>query len=216
MNTRAQSTGGFTLFEALIAVALMGLILGVLATLTAQWLPNWHRGLAQVQRNEQVAVALDRLVADLSAAEYVSLNRASQPSFDGGPLSVIFVRTAIGPNTRPGLEIVRIAETADGAGRTLVRTRAPFAPTEPGNVVLDRLPFRDPVVLLRAPLGVTFAYAGRDGIWLDAWRGSSELPRAVRFLVRDMVRERPLAVSTATAIHVGMQMPEPEPDPSEQ
>ena len=39
-DTRA----GFTLLEALVATALMGLILAALATITAQWLPNWDRG----------------------------------------------------------------------------------------------------------------------------------------------------------------------------
>jgi general secretion pathway protein J len=206
-----RSDAGFTLFEALVGTALMGLILGALATVAAQWLPNWNRGLARVQRNEQVAIALDRLVADLSAAEHVFPNRmVRRPLFDGGELAVTFVRTAIGPNVRPGLEIVRIAETVDALGRVLVRTRAPFVPLATGDPLLDPIPFADPVVLLRSPLRVTFAYSRGDGTWANTWHGSSYLPAAVRFIVRDAVAGRALAVSTATRVYVQMAAPEPE------
>src|SRR5262245_38984581 len=55
-----KATAGFTLLEALIATALMAIILAALATITAQWLPNWNRGLARLQRNEHMALGLDR------------------------------------------------------------------------------------------------------------------------------------------------------------
>lgn len=202
---------GFSLVEALVATVLMGLIMGALATLTAQWLPNWNRGLARVQRTEQVAVALDRLVTDLAAAEYVFPNRdVKRPLFDGAELGVTFVRSAIGPNSR-GLDIVRIAETTDALGRVLVRTRAPFAPLPIGTASLEAVPFGDPVVLLRQPFRVAFAYAGVDGNWTNNWQGG-ELPSAVRIVVRDAVSERALAVSTATRVHVELPAPEPEPE----
>src|SRR4051794_36586824 len=87
---------GFTLIETLVALALMGLVLSALASLTAQWLPNWNRGLERIQRGELLGIALQRIGADLAAAEYVSSNRdARQPLFDGSELSVMFVRTAL-------------------------------------------------------------------------------------------------------------------------
>src|SRR5215471_20967656 len=74
---------GFTLMEVLMATALLGAILAALATITAQWLPNWNRGMARVQRNEQLALGLQRLVGDLSAAEFVSPGRDTvDPLFD--------------------------------------------------------------------------------------------------------------------------------------
>jgi general secretion pathway protein J len=204
-----QADSGFTMFEALVAIALMGLILGALATVTAQWLPNWTRGLVQAQRNEQVAIALNRLAADLSAAEYVSPNRSKNvPLFRGAELAVIFVRSALGPNSRPGLEIVQIAETTDSRGSALVRTRAPFVLLPTGDLSLDPIPFADPVVLLRAPFRITFAYAGPDGKWTSNWRNSGELPAAVRFDVR--AAERGFVISTATRIHAEMRAPQPE------
>ena len=43
-------SAGFTLFEALVSVALMSLIVASLSAVTGQWLPNWHRGFGNVQR----------------------------------------------------------------------------------------------------------------------------------------------------------------------
>lgn len=196
---------GFTLVEALLALALMGVILTALATVTAQWLPNWNRGFARVQRVEHLALGIERLVADLAAAESIRPGRESvQPLFDGAQLSVTFVRTALGPNTRSGLEIVRIAEMAGERGPTLVRTRAPFMPIVAG--VNDKNPpnFADPVVLMRAPYRVSFAYAGADRVWQDIWRGAYQLPAAIRVTVRDDATQRTLAISTATMVHVDL------------
>jgi general secretion pathway protein J len=157
---------GFTLIEALVATALMGFILAALATITAQWLPNWNHGVVRVQRNEQVALGLERLAADLAVADFISANNQTRkPFFDGASRSVTFVRTALGPDTGPGLEFVRIAEISSERGPVLVRTRAPFVPG------IDRQPnFTDPVVLLRAPYRLSFSYAGTDRNWRDDWR----------------------------------------------
>ena len=200
---------GFTMFEALVAIALMGLILGALAAVTAQWMPNWTRGLVQVQRNEQVAIALDRLVADLSAAEFVSPNRSTNaPLFRGAELAVTFVRSVLGPNSRPGLEIVQIVQTNDASGPVLVRMRAPFVMLPTGDLSIDQIPFADPVVLFRAPFRVAFAYAGPDSQWTNNWRSAGELPTAMRFDVRDA--ERRMVISTATRIHADIGAPRPE------
>lgn len=192
---------GFTMIETLIAVALMVTILVALATVTAQWLPSWNRGFARVQRTELAGLGLERLVADLAAAEFVPANaEATGPLFDGAELSVTFVRSAIGPDTRPGLEIVRIAETADERGTAMVRRRARFVPVAADGSV-EQPKFADPVVLLRAPYRVTFAYAGADRAWRDTWREPT-LPNAVRVMLRDAATAQPLAMSTATLIHI--------------
>jgi len=202
---RRQADAGFTLFEALAAVALMGLIVTALANVTAQWLPNWNRGQLRAQRNEQVAIALDRLVADLSAAEYVWPNRASKvPVFRGDASTLIFVRSAVGPNSRPGLEIVQISEIIDKEGPAVVRTRAPFVPLPTGDLSVDPIPFADPVVLLRAPYHIAFEYAGPDGVWGNAWP-PGDMPAAIRFDIRDA--DGRALLSTATRVHVQMRAP---------
>src|SRR5580692_4798123 len=122
---------GFTLLEMMIAVMMMVFILVALATVTAQWLPNWNHGMARVERDERLAFALNRIVEELAVAEFVPANTAVKtPYFDGTELSVSFVRTAVGPSSRPGLEIVRFQEMADAGGPALVRSRALFVPMD--------------------------------------------------------------------------------------
>src|SRR5262249_40884272 len=80
----SPTTAGFTLIEALIAMAMMAMILTARATLTRQWLPNWNRGLTRVQRSEHLALALERIAADLAAAQFVpKMAGGRAPYFDG-------------------------------------------------------------------------------------------------------------------------------------
>jgi general secretion pathway protein J len=192
---------GFTLIEALISTVLMASILSALAVITAQWMPNWNHGFAHVQQSELASRGLERLVADLTAAEFIPpTGNATGPLFYGEALSVTFIRSAVGPNTRPGLEFVQIGETADARGLAVVRTRAPYFPIPAAG--LGQLRFVDPVVLLRAPYRVSFAYAGTDRVWQQNWRGAQKLPTAIRVTLRDAATSQLLAMSTATIVHV--------------
>jgi general secretion pathway protein J len=197
----AIRSAGFTLVEALLATLLMGILLGVLATVTARWLPNWDRSFVRMQHADLLATGLDRLIADLAAAEFVYAEAAADvPMFDGSESTVTFVRTTIGPNSFSGLEIVRLAEASDRRGPALVRQTARFAPgpAQPRDAAKPR--FFDPVVLVRAPHRVAFAYAGPDRVWRNTWHGRDQLPRAVRVTVRDDAALRTVAVATSTLI----------------
>ena len=190
---------GFTLIEVLVATLLMTVILAALATVTAQWLPNWNRGMARVQRAERLAIGLERMVADLSVAEMLPFNGgAKTPLFEGSELAVTFVRTAVGPNAHPGLEIVRLIEKSDAQGLAMVRERASFAPM-PSDA---QIRFSDQVVLLRSPFRVTFSYAGPDRVWQREWRGQKQLPERVRIAVRDGSTGEVLSVSSAAMVHI--------------
>ncbi len=198
-----SDNAGFTLIEALVSTLLMAIILGALGMVTAQWIPNWNRGFAHVQQSELAGAGIERIVADLSDAEFIPPTgdgKGKGPLFDGAALSVVFVRSALGPNTRPGLEFVRIGETADDRGLAMVRMRAPYVPI--AVPTLGEINFSDPVVLVRAPYRVSFAYAGSDRVWRDSWRGAPQLPTAVRVSLRDAATAELLAVSTATIVHV--------------
>jgi general secretion pathway protein J len=190
---------GFTLIEVLMATLLMTVILAALATVTSQWLPNWNRGMARVQRAERLALGLERIAADLSVAQMIPINAdAGAPLFEGSELAVTFVRTAVGPNARPGLEIVRFAEKADDQGLAMVRERTPFTP-----IPTDaQIAFVDQVVLVRQPYRVTFSYAGPDQVWQPNWRGRKQLPDLIRIAVRDAASGQMLAVSSAAIVHV--------------
>jgi general secretion pathway protein J len=195
--------GGFSLIETLVAMALMGLVLSALASITAQWLPNWNRGLERIQRSELIGIALQRIGADLAAAEYVPANRdARHPLFEGSELSVTFVRTALGPNAGPGLDVVRVGETADRQGLVTVRSRAPFQPLPLASSLSEQIHFGEPVLLLRAPFRLSFAYAGQDLIWKSNWHDADRLPAVIKLTVRDAASERILSISTVAPVHV--------------
>lgn len=198
---------GFTLIETLVALALTGLVLSALATITAQWLPNWNHGIDRIQRSELVGIGMQRIAADLAAAEFVTGPATAdgakrKPLFDGSAFSVTFVRTAIGPNVGPGLDVVRISEISDRGRLVTVRSRASYTPLPPGASLLEQVHPRDPVVLLTPPMRLSFAYAGPDRIFRDNWHDNNKLPAVIRLTVREQGSERILSVSTATLVHV--------------
>jgi len=195
--------GGFTLIETLVALALMGLVLSALANLTAQWLPNWNRGLNRIQRSELIGTALQRIADDLAAAQSVSVSSGDKkPLFAGSEQSVTFVRTAVGPNAGPGLDVVHLGETSDREGLATVRSRTPFRPLPAGASLSDQLHFGEPVVLLRAPYRLSFAYAAEDRAWKSSWQDSEKLPAKIRLTIRDASSGRVLTLSTVATIHV--------------
>lgn len=195
-----SANAGFTLVEALAATLLMGVILAALATVTGQWLASWNRGLTRLQRVELAATGLDRLTDDLAAAEFISVGPGNAPPlFDGDETSVTFIRTRLSPNAGNGLEVVRIAEMSDDGGPALVRSTAPL----PTGTVQDAnaLAFANPVVVIRAPLRVSFSYAGPDRLWRDTWQGQKQLPRAIRVQIRDNATSALLSSSTSTLVY---------------
>jgi general secretion pathway protein J len=204
---RRTDESGFTLIEALVALALMGLVLSALASLTAQWLPNWNRGFDRIQRSEMISTVLQQISADLAAAEFVPASRGEKrPLFAGSELAVMFVRTALGPNAGLGLDVVRLSESSDQGGVVTVRSRMPFRPLPPGSVLSNQVQFGEPVLLFRAPYRLSFAYSAGDQVWRTSWGDSDKLPAAIRLTVRDMSSERVLAISTVTPVHVQAPM----------
>ena len=196
---------GFSLIEAMATLALTATIILALSSVAGQWLPNWRRGFVDLQRADLLGVGLERLVDDLSAAEYVTRSAgAAAPLFEGDASSVMFVRSAIGPDAYPHLEVVRLAEIKEDRGLAMVRTRARFAPTRRTgtSAPAQAIAFGDPVTLIRAPFHISFAYAGPDRVWLPNWKGREQLPEAVRITVRDTIANRVLAASTVARMRI--------------
>lgn len=204
-SVRGASTAGFTLLEALIATAMMGMILAALATITRQWLPNWNRGVARVHGNEQLARAMERVSDDLSMATFISSGHSDKrPFFDGLETSVTFVRPSLGPNSGVGLEFVRFAEVADEGGPLLVRTYSSFFPNSqriPEMAVRVRA---DPAVLLKRPYRILFAYAGADRAWHTSWRSQPLLPEVVRLTIGNS--STAASFSTVVPIHARLSV----------
>jgi len=179
-HSRCDAEAGFSLIEALAALALMGVVLSSLALVAGQWLPAWKRVYDRVHRSESLVIAFDRVAADIGAAEFVIDSRSKAVLFEGTESAVTIVRTSIGPNTDPGLELVRIGETEDLRGLVVSRSRAAFVP---GMSAAD--PSSAAVVLLRPPYRLSFAFAGRGGIWRNDWENANTLPATVRVTIRD-------------------------------
>ena len=57
-------------------------------------------------------------------------------------------------------------------------------------------------MLVRAPLRVTFSYAGPDQVWQPDWHGQKQLPDMIRVAVREVRTGQVLAVSSAAIVHV--------------
>ncbi|GLH78836.1 hypothetical protein SSBR45G_37450 [Bradyrhizobium sp. SSBR45G] len=189
---------GFTLIEALAAMALMGLLVSALAVITSHWLPNWDRGLRRIQGSESVSVALDRISADIAASEFIRPDgQTKSVLFDGSETSITFVRISLGPKGGRGLDLVRVAGAGEGDGAVVTRKRAAFAPGRSSDRDLV-----DPVVLLQAPYRVSFAYAGADRTWTSSWRNAEKLPAAVRVTVRNAGDASTPSVSRIAVIHV--------------
>ena len=203
--TRTNSNSlvaGFSLIEAMAALALTATTIMALSSVAGQWLPNWRRGFVDLQRADLLSAGLERLVDDLSAAEYVTPAAGTPaPMFEGDASSVVFVRSAIGLDAYPHLEIVRLAEIKEDRGLAMVRTRARFAPAA-SRAPAQAVAFGDPVALIRAPFHISFAYAGSDRLWLPSWKGRMQLPEAVRITVRDTVTNRVLSASTVARVRV--------------
>ncbi|MCI0467187.1 MAG: general secretion pathway protein GspJ [Beijerinckiaceae bacterium] len=195
---------GFSLLEALIAVALTGFVLTMLSKSATQWMQSWKAGFSRTQNAALLGLGLDRIAADVAAAEFVSPGKeAARPLFLGRPYSVTFIRSAIGPNTLRGLEVIRLAEMEDARGRVLVRTRAPYTPAVTESAIeAGSIGFTDPVVLVRPPFRVSFAFAGDDRVWRDSWLGAVRLPDAVRIAVQLTETGEILPVTAAASLNV--------------
>ena len=183
---------GFTLVEALASVAVMALILLTLGAVAGQWLPHWRHGFQAVQNADLIAQSLDRIVADIAAAEFAKLDKSSAPPlFRGEADAVMFVRAASGPGAGPRLEYVRIGTAVTPKGVETQRTRADFAPGPIG-------PFRNVATVLHPPFRLAFAYQAPDGHWAGSWSLAPTLPRAMRLTVNNGTAA---VASTAFLLH---------------
>ena len=184
-------------------MALMGLILAALATVTAQWMPNWNHGIARVQRSDDVALGLERLATDLAAAEFIAASRETRkPLFDGAARSVIFVRAAFGPNTGPALRLFASPKSIATEARSWSGPERHSRPELTARNPLSQIPS----CCCGHPIGSPFHMQGADRNWHEEWRDQIQLPKAIKLTVQDAATQRTLSISTATRVHVEAPM----------
>jgi len=132
---RPPGEAGFTLIEVLMATLLMTVILAALATVTAQWLPNWNRGMgARAARRAAVDRPGARAWQTWSVAEMISDERGQQEAVVRG-IGIIGNDRSGQPSVPTharASKIIRLIEKADDQGLALVRERASFNPMAVG------------------------------------------------------------------------------------
>lgn len=198
-----ENCAGFSILEGLAALALTGLILTGVSMLVAQWMPMWNRGFHRVQQADLVAVALDRMAADIVEARYVTGSAQDRYLFfSGAPDAITFVRPTLDPSARPGLEVTRITTVSGRSGARVTRRHARFTPQPPGVVAAQDLSFATSTALLEQNARVAFFYADAAGQWRAQWDNPIMLPASVRIELRDPATGGLLAPFTTVALRV--------------
>jgi general secretion pathway protein J len=184
-----SSKHGFTLVEALAALAITAVIIVAIGGLIKNVAGYFDRGTRGVSEAERLLLATDRLAADFSSTRYALQKNGDKfaVAFAGGPTKVAFV-SAAGVGVDPQREEL-VTLTVDGADDMTRLVRRSAAWLEPGGQIEDLTP-ADPVVLIGGRLAIGFAFGRRspDGTltWSESWSGEPVLPRFVRLTLRSL------------------------------
>ncbi len=191
---RDDRRAGFTLIEALAALAVGSVIIMATAALIHDVARHFDRGTRGAQEAERLMLAVERLAQDFNSARFVGWTTEGGPAvaFTGEPASrdrpakVMFVGNAgimAGPQ---GEEVVALTVEPAGEVTRLVRRRAAWA--GPRTRVEDVSP-QDAVVLVEGALDIAFIFGrvapGGALQWSESWIDQTTLPRFVRLILRD-------------------------------
>jgi general secretion pathway protein J len=175
MTRRRRSRRGFTLIEALAALALGTLLFGLIAQFTGAWLGRWRDVVMVTSRQDAALVVLDRMADDIQTAlpvfETTAQALTTRIDFDGTGSELTFVRNAVGFNPRPGLDRVTYRVGDSGGINALLRQRRDHA--DPDSAGED-LP------LLRGDVRLSFTYFSASGTGSANWDDATRLPAAIR------------------------------------
>jgi prepilin-type N-terminal cleavage/methylation domain-containing protein len=186
---------GFTLVEALAALAIASVIIMASAALIHNVALFFDRGTRGVTEAERLMLAVERLAGDFGSARFVwrrtedgaAVAFAAEQASSERPASISFVGAGRAVSTpRVDDDLINLIVEEEGEVRRLVRRRA----TWPGPRARfeDATP-QDPVVLIEGKMDISFVF-GRvtpDGAlaWYASWAGERVLPRYVRLILRD-------------------------------
>ena len=160
---RDDRRAGFTLIEALAALAVGSVIIMATAALIHDVARHFDRGTRGAQEAERLMLAVERLAQDFNSARFVGWTTEGGPAvaFTGEPASrdrpakVMFVGNAgimAGPQ---GEEVVALTVEPAGEVTRLVRRRAAWA--GPRTRLEDVSP-QDAVVLVEGALDIAFIF----------------------------------------------------------
>lgn len=175
---------GFTLLEMVVALVVLALVMGLLAS-GAQLLRGTRDRLDQrSQALADVVLVTDLLQARLGDAVAIDTGPAGRTvaAFAGTADRLRFV--ALAPSIAPGEPLVAWQLALDAAGG-LALARAELGADEPGLAVLDADPSTERRRLAADVVSLTLDYFGRKAgdsgaAWHAEWLDQPRLPRAVR------------------------------------
>ena len=182
---RVSGSAGFTLVELLVALALMGLLAGLMFGGLRFGARAWERVDAHVDHASDIQWAQSFLRRRLSEAALVraAIDDANPPVlFDGGPNSLAFVTVLPVYGGVGGHSVLRLSLERGPKGGELLLGWAPhrFDAEDLDDEAVDER------VLLDGVAEIDFAYYGRhdpdaeQASWHGEWRRAEGLPRLIR------------------------------------
>jgi prepilin-type N-terminal cleavage/methylation domain-containing protein len=185
---------GFTLVEALAALAVGSVVILATAALVRHVALHFDRGARSVTEIERIAHAVERLAADFGSARFVTRTAAGEPAIaftaeraDGDrPAKVMFIGQANVLSGPQGEELISLTVERNGDAMRLVRRRARWSGPR-GR--FDGVSLGDDVVLIEGLFDIEFRFAraaaGGALVWSTDFIGETTLPRFVRLILRD-------------------------------
>lgn len=208
---------GFTLVEMIVALVVLALIMGLLASGARLLRGTGDRLAAETAAMAEVSRVVDLLQTRLGDAVAVQIGPAGRQvaAFDGTPERLRFLVLALA--IEPGSPLVAMELGRDEAGG-LVLARAELAAAEPGFDPLEQPDRAQRRRLASGVSGLRLAYLGRKSgaaapTWHDAWQDQGSLPLAVRLeLAHQRLDLPPLIVPIRQTL--GSLCPTPEGGPA--
>jgi general secretion pathway protein J len=191
---RDDRRAGFTLIEALAALAIGAVIIMATAALIHDVARHFDWGTRRAQEAERLMLAVERLAQDFDSARFVGWTTeggttaafAGEPATGDKPAKVAFVGDAgimAGPQ---GQEVVTLTVEPAGEVTRLVRRRAAWAGSR---TRLEDVSPQDAVVLVEGAVDIAFIFGRVTPAgaleWSDSWIGQPTLPRFVRLILKD-------------------------------
>lgn len=168
-----RSDAGFGLLEAILALAIAGLVLAAVTEVAGRTLRSWNAGLGTVAAIERTDLGLARLAADLSALVPMHLATVDDDAvlFIGDERGMSFTALTPTDRTGDGLAVIEIGIEPNGGAAALVRRSRRGRDAEPRD--------GDRVVLLSGRVDLAFAYRDRTGERHGRWTRLGEVPSGV-------------------------------------
>ena len=199
--TVARQEAGFTLLELLVAMTVLGVLTGLLASGLSFGTRIWERERSQLDVTSELQLTQDVLRRLLTQAlPLPSPARgaaAPPPTFVGSDDSIEFLGPPPAQMLGGGVYAYRVLTRTDADGVRLVlqwRLRPPqggTARTQVTNAELEeaeKLASEHEVILLKALSRAEFAYfgaveEGSEARWRDDWRSSTKPPLLVKLMI---------------------------------